>query len=111
MKTLALSLFAATTLAFAGSASASAADYFRFGGSYGARGPQHRGYGYGGSGIYNHHVPSYSQFGYGSHYGHHGSYHDTTHWDWHPTTIRRHGNHFDVMPGHYDLHRDGHWHH
>ncbi|QDT11078.1 hypothetical protein [Planctomycetes bacterium K23_9] len=38
-------------------------------------------------------------------------FHDTSHYDYHPTEIRRHGNHFDVVPGHYDLHRTGHWHH
>jgi hypothetical protein len=37
-------------------------------------------------------------------------YHDTTHYDYHPTTVYRHGNHYHVQPGHYDLHRSGHWH-
>ncbi|NND99419.1 MAG: hypothetical protein HKN47_19035 [Pirellulaceae bacterium] len=73
--------------------------------------------GYGG-GFY---APTRSHFGYGaafssgryhSFYGHRGPrYHDTSHYDWHPTEIRRHGNHFDVIPGHYDFHRTGHWHH
>ena len=44
-------------------------------------------------------------------YGHRGWYHDTTHLDYHPTEIRRHGNHYHVQPGHYDVHRSGHWHH
>jgi hypothetical protein len=38
-------------------------------------------------------------------------YHDTTHYDYHPPTIYRHRNHYHVAPGHYDLHRSGHWHH
>lgn len=29
------------------------------------------------------------------------------HWDYHPTTVRRHGNHYHVIPGHYDLHVPG----
>ena len=29
------------------------------------------------------------------------------HWDYHPTTLRRHGNHYHVIPGHYDLHVPG----
>jgi hypothetical protein len=37
-------------------------------------------------------------------------YHDTTHYDYHPSTVYRHGNHYHVQPGHYDLHRSGHWH-
>jgi hypothetical protein len=30
--------------------------------------------------------------------------------DYHPGYSWRHGNHFHYEPGHYDLHRDGHWH-
>lgn len=37
-------------------------------------------------------------------------WHDTTHYDYHPTTIVPHGNHFHIQPGHYHLHRSGHWH-
>ncbi len=36
-------------------------------------------------------------------------YHDTTHFDYHPPTVIRHRNHFHVAPGHYDLHRSGHF--
>ncbi|WP_145061965.1 hypothetical protein [Adhaeretor mobilis] len=39
----------------------------------------------------------------------HYDYHDTSHYDWHPTEVRRHGNHYDVQPGHWDFHREGHW--
>jgi len=30
------------------------------------------------------------------------------HWDYHPGSVRRHGNHYHVTPGHYDLHVPGH---
>jgi len=38
-------------------------------------------------------------------------YHDTSHYDYHPTQVIPHRNHYHVIPGHYDLHRTGHWHH
>ncbi|MEX0715633.1 MAG: hypothetical protein WD066_03565 [Planctomycetaceae bacterium] len=54
-------------------------------------------------------------------YGGHGGYgnwgfssprwHDTTHFDYHPSSFVPHGNHLHVQPGHYDSHRSGHWHH
>ncbi|MDZ4687336.1 MAG: hypothetical protein SH850_19870 [Planctomycetaceae bacterium] len=37
-------------------------------------------------------------------------YHDTTHYDYHAPEVYRHRNHYHVTPGHYDLHRSGHWH-
>jgi hypothetical protein len=37
-------------------------------------------------------------------------YHDTTHYDDHPPSVYRHGSHYHYVPGHYDLHRSGHWH-
>ncbi len=43
--------------------------------------------------------------------GYHGGYHGTGHYDYHPPQVIRHGNHFDVLPGHYDYHRSGHYHH
>jgi hypothetical protein len=58
-------------------------------------------------------------FGFGGSYGgFYGStslyrprvYHDTSHFDYHPTTVYRHRNHYHVQPGHYDWHQDGHWH-
>ena len=36
-------------------------------------------------------------------------YHDTTHYDYHPPVVVQHRRHFHVQPGHFDLHRDGHW--
>ncbi len=54
---------------------------------------------------------------HGPHGGHnHGgfggypSFHNTSHYHYHPGQFQRHGNHFHYVPGHYDLHRTGHWH-
>ena len=59
---------------------------------------------------------------YGNGYGNYNSWnygwggqaprrwHDTSHWDYHPTTVVPHGNHYHVMPGHYDFHQTGHMH-
>ena len=65
--------------------------------------------------------PSYNYGGYGygnrgSFHGRHGGayrphydYHDTSHLDYHPGTVRRHFGHYDYVPGHYDWHHSGHW--
>lgn len=53
----------------------------------------------------------YSRPSFGRSYYSRPYYHDTSHYDYHPTTIQRHGNHYHVIPGHYHLHRTGHWHH
>lgn len=37
-------------------------------------------------------------------------WHDTSHWDYHPPTLQRHGDHFHIVPGHYDWHQTGHMH-
>ncbi len=37
-------------------------------------------------------------------------WHDTSHLDYHRGGYVRHGNHLDYIPGHYDVHRTGHWH-
>ncbi len=85
---------------FVGASSASA--QWGYGGSY------NRGYGnYGGHNAYR---------GYGQSPTIHlrtnrGYYHDTSHWDYHPGTVVPHGNHYHYIPGHYDYHRQGHWHH
>ena len=74
------------------------------------------GYGYQGQ-IGNVQPITRSQWGHGyrsylPNYGYRAPvFHDTTHLDWHGPTIRRHGNHFHVQRGHYDVHRTGHWHH
>jgi hypothetical protein len=112
-KWMAAPLLVAASFLFTADAPTASAQHgiFRGGGlsiSIGNRGyrPSYRSY----SPLYRSNLGYGSQYGHRSHYGH-GSYHDTSHYDYHPTEIRRHGNHYDVMPGHYDLHRTGHWHH
>lgn len=92
-----------------------------YGGGYGGYGG---GYGSGISGVYS--TPRFSiQIGssrgysnYGGfnrgHYGYgggvaHRTWHDTSHYDYHPPTLVPHRNHYHVIPGHYDLHQTGHW--
>lgn len=36
-------------------------------------------------------------------------WHDTTHLDYHGPSLVPHGSHFHFQPGHYDVHRTGHW--
>ena len=57
--------------------------------------------------VYGHH----GLYRGGVHSYRHGYYHGTTHFDYHPPEVYRHGNHYDFQPGHYDLHRSGHYHH
>lgn len=68
--------------------------------------PAYGGYGYGG---YGYGQRGYFRGGYGGAYRPHYDYHDTTHLDYHPGTARRHFDHYDYTPGHYDVHRSGHW--
>jgi hypothetical protein len=69
---------------------------------------------YGGYGSYAvlppvYQARTYYRGGHG-HAGHgHAHWHNTSHYDYHPGEIRRHGNHYHYTPGHYDLHEDGHW--
>ena len=67
------------------------------------------GYGYGGYGG-GYVTPNYGYYGYGSPWRQ-SYYHNTGHYDYHPTTVVPHGNHLHVIPGHYDWHNTGHWHH
>ena len=102
-------------LTFVGDAPQAAAQYGCYGGYGGGIGISIGG-GYGGHGYgaqrYGSYRMPYTGRIHSSYYGHRGGfYHDTTHLDYHPTEIRRHGNHFHVQPGHYDVHRTGHWHH
>lgn len=87
-------------------------------GNYGYRSSFNRGYNHRSHGYNSHYgarnfgVRNYGFGNYGAHhFGHRGSYHDTTHLDYHPPELIRHGNHYDIQPGHYDVHRTGHWHH
>ena len=71
-----------------------------YGGGYG--GYQNRGYNayYGGNqgGL---------SIQYRQNYG--PTWHNTSHYDYHPGGYQRHGNHYHYQPGHYDYHRSGHW--
>lgn len=62
--------------------------------SYGSYG----GYGYGGSYLNNYRGPRNSGY----------IWHDTTHYDYVPTQVIPHGNHYHVQPGGYYLHQSGH---
>lgn len=76
--------------------------HLRFGSSYRGHHGGHGLHGHHGHGVYGR-LPSY-------HYPSYPRWHDTTHYDWHPGGFYRHRNHYHYVPGHYDLHRDGHWH-
>lgn len=56
--------------------------------------------------VYN----NYRSYNHGI-YGHRGFYHDTTHLHYHRPQLVPHNGHLDYVPGHYDVHRTGHWHH
>ncbi len=86
---------------------------------WGHRG-SHGNYGHHGSHGYQGQHGHRSNYGnYGSHSSYHsGGYgyqtrrpvwHDTTHLDYHGPSIQRHGFHFHIVPGHYDVHRSGHY--
>jgi hypothetical protein len=50
--------------------------------------------------------------GYGDYYPRGGhSWHDTSHWDYHPGGFVRHYDHYDYVPGHFYYHSEGHWDH
>lgn len=97
----------------------------QYGGGYGGTSLQIGGVrrsGYGSIGLSVSNYSSGYRSGYSSGYGYGNAgttrryysprpvYHDTTHLDWHPTTLYRHGSHLHVQPGHYDVHRTGHFH-
>ena len=92
-------VFGLGLLASANSASADPYGYGSYG-NYGYAGyrPGY-GYGYGYQNNYNTYQPSYG-----------ATWHDTSHWDYHPSHIVPHRNHFHYVPGHYDYHQTGHWH-
>ena len=70
-------------------------------------------YGYGGThhGVHGHHNHGFGGYApsYGCYYPSYPQWHDTSHYDWHPGGFVPHGNHYHYVPGHYDLHRTGHW--
>ncbi len=69
---------------------------------------------YGDYGGYYSRSHCYGGYPYTSYYGGGGGrsyWHDTTHLDYHPGYYARHRNHDHYVPGHYDVHEDGHWDH
>lgn len=74
-------------------------------------GYQNRNFGYQNQGYgWNRNYRGYSNWGNGYNGGwNRGG--GQGHFDYHPTEIRRHGNHLDINPGHYDYHRGGHFGH
>jgi hypothetical protein len=85
----------------------------------GAKEASAQGFHFGGAGVhvdvgYPH---SYGGYPYTTYWGNGWSgwgghtWHDTTHYDYHPGGFRRHNNHYHYVPGHYDVHYDGHWDH
>ena len=119
---LALPLLAGGLLMFAGASEAQAQIRVQVGGFGFSSGGHHSvyrgGHHFSSNRVYR---PSYGAYNYGHRipygYGHGGhgpfyrGYHDTSHFDYHPPQIYRHGNHLHVQPGHYDFHRSGHYHH
>jgi hypothetical protein len=82
--------------------------YGNYGSYYGGfQGGYNVGYGtYPGYGVY----PGYGALPFSTNYrGGHAHWHDTTHLDYHPGEVVRHRNHYHYVPGHYDVHEDGHW--
>ena len=137
MKRLLIAMSAVLALSFVGSGDVSA-QHNRcntgFGGGYSST---YRGYGYGGGyssprfsvsvgyGNYGGYpVQNFGNTGFDSGFsGHNGfsgyginrvqrghrTWHDTSHFDYHGPSLVPHGDHLDYTPGHYDLHRTGHW--
>ncbi len=68
------------------------------------------GYGAGYGGVYRSPYTAYRPYGnpYGGSVG--PVWHDTSHYHYQPSRVVPHGNHLHYTPGHYDLHRTGHWH-
>jgi hypothetical protein len=60
---------------------------------------------------YRGYAPGYQNYGTNYGYSGHSYYHDTSHYDYHAPSLQWHGNHFDAVPGHYDFHQTGHFHH
>lgn len=79
---------------------------FSFGGGGYHSGHNHYGHGYrGGYGGGYGYAPTYR------YYNSYPQWHNTSHYDYHPPSLQRHRNHYHYVPGHYDYHQTGHWHH
>jgi hypothetical protein len=51
-------------------------------------------------------APSYHHGGWGAYY--HSGFRSRGHYDYYPPRVIPHGDHYDVIPGHYRYHRGGH---
>ena len=106
IKTSIVTSIVAAGLIFAGSASTAQAagpfGFIRIGGGSVIHAGHH--------GVHPFHTGIQSNFG-GFHGGHgpHLDWHDTSHLHWRPAGAVRHGNHFDYVPGGWEVHRTGHW--
>ncbi|MGD9633223.1 MAG: hypothetical protein AB7G28_08055 [Pirellulales bacterium] len=124
MRSYLLSIVALVTLLLAGSVTTQAsAQGFHFGGGgvhidvgnphnyYGNYGGYYGGWNGSGCGYGGYPSTTYygSTAGYGGWGGGHAHWHDTTHLDFHAGEFVRHRNHVHYVPGHYDVHEDGHW--
>lgn len=118
MKSLLFVASAALALCVVGSSDASAQHHhFRTGYGHGGGYSSPRlsvSVGYGNFGGYRSYGSGFNQFqGYGGYpvYGGHTPrvWHDTSHLDYHAPSVVPHRGHLDYVPGHYDLHRTGHW--
>lgn len=135
MRRFLMAVSAVFALSFVGSSDVSAQHHgcnSGFGRSFGGGYSSGYGGGYGYSGGYSSPRLSVSvgygnyggyqsqNFGFSGHHGHsdyggnhrfggYRTWHDTSHLDYHaPSAVRHHG-HIDYIPGHYDVHRTGHW--
>lgn len=97
MKKLALPLALVAAIVLGGMA-AKSADAATFRVSFGTP-VVYSGYGYGQTSCYGGNV----------YYGGGTRWHDTSHYDYHPAGIERHGNHFHYVPAHLHLYQTGHW--
>jgi hypothetical protein len=95
-------VFAALTLGLSSVGTTSAEAGGRWYGRFGGHQVQHNSH-WGGHAHRSHYAPSYSPWSYGP------RWHDTSHLDYHGPSLQPHGNHFDYVPGHYDVHHSGHW--
>jgi hypothetical protein len=122
MKRWILTFVTVLAIGLIGSATASAQGYGHLGGGYGYGGID-CGYGGYGGGF----APNYNRYdafsvhsrgiGFGGSgiglsvgFGRAPVWHDTSHLHYPPGGVVRHRNHFHGVPGHYDVHRSGHWH-
>jgi hypothetical protein len=122
MKRWILTFVTVAAIGLIGTATASAQGYGWMGGGYGHGGLDcgYGGYGGGFAPNYSNYDPfSVHRYGIGfggsglgvsASFGRPAYYHDTSHLHYHPGGVVRHRNHFHVVPGHYDVHRSGHWH-